>query len=157
MNPDLKYYLYVSDSKVDMLFSQIPLKWTESICTELKLDLKLISLNIKPETKEDTRYSKLNVVIEYLRRNNLLGTISSPGSYFAGSLPLAFTVVGSTAVFCGREGHKMIGLTGSAHHLTGNAGEPAEVGLDSITHLIFGSVARGLAERAMTQLQIPRK
>ncbi len=146
MTTDLKYYLYVSDTKVDMLFSQIPLNLAERISTEFKRDLKRVSLSLKPETNAETRYSKLKVVIEYLRRNELLGTVSSPGSYFSGQLPMAFTVLGPTAVFCGRKDHTLIGLTGSAHHLTGQSGKPTDVALDSISHMVIGSVAKTLSE-----------
>jgi hypothetical protein len=39
----VKYYLYISDSKVDMLLSQIPHETKKTIAAEFKIDLKLFS------------------------------------------------------------------------------------------------------------------
>ena len=39
----MRYYVYVSDSKVDMLYSQMPRGIRDRIAAELKIDLKVIS------------------------------------------------------------------------------------------------------------------
>jgi hypothetical protein len=36
----MRYYIYISDAKVDMLLSQIPHEQRNKIATELKLDFK---------------------------------------------------------------------------------------------------------------------
>jgi len=40
----MKFYLYVSDAKVDMLFSQVPHELKKKVATEWKIDLKLLDL-----------------------------------------------------------------------------------------------------------------
>ena len=47
MEPELRYFLYVSDAKLEMLFDQIPQKLRQRLSGEAKIDLKLASLTIK--------------------------------------------------------------------------------------------------------------
>jgi hypothetical protein len=42
----MKYYVYVSRTKVDMLVSQIPPKISQRIAAELDIDLKLIQVKL---------------------------------------------------------------------------------------------------------------
>lgn len=39
----MRYYLYLSDAKLDMLFEQIPQKLLPRLVTEAKVDLKVVS------------------------------------------------------------------------------------------------------------------
>jgi hypothetical protein len=143
---DVKYYLYVSDAKINMLFAQIPTRLAKRLSAELEVDFQIISLKPKSATQHDTRYSKLKVVERYLRCHENVGDVDRPGSYFGGSLALVYTIVGPTAVFFGKGTNTMVGLTGSAHHVTGNAGTPAVVSVDSISHLALPAVAGTLAK-----------
>ena len=47
----VKYFLYISDAKVDMLFGQVPQKILKRIAAELTIDLKVVSLLFEPEGK----------------------------------------------------------------------------------------------------------
>jgi hypothetical protein len=51
----------------------------------------------------------------------------------------------------------MIGLTGASHHLTGHAGEPLDVHLDSISHMVIGKIAKALAETDNDSIPDTRK
>jgi hypothetical protein len=55
-------------------------------------------------------------------------------------------LVGPTAVFFGKGINTMVGLTGSVHHVTGNAGTPAVVSVGSISHAALPAVASTLAK-----------
>jgi len=84
----LKYFIYISDSKVDMLYSQIPRQTRNNIATELKIDLKIISAKFDEQPPEKTRYSKLDVVTNYIKKHEDVGTINEPRNYFQGTIPM---------------------------------------------------------------------
>jgi hypothetical protein len=84
----MKYYLYVSDTKVDMLFDQLSPRLRDKVATELKIDLKFLSTTFAEEPMEKNRYRKLEIVSKYIQKNELVGTIDSPDVYFKGELPM---------------------------------------------------------------------
>jgi Family of unknown function (DUF7019) len=57
----MKYYTYVSDAKLDMLFAQIPSRVSKRLSAELKVDFKVVSLTLKPESEPITRYGKSRI------------------------------------------------------------------------------------------------
>ena len=74
----MRYYSYVSDAKLDMLYDQIPSKSFSQIIAELKLDLKVVSVSLRRRHTDATRYGKLDVVESYIERNFDVGTVSDP-------------------------------------------------------------------------------
>lgn len=87
----LKYYIYISDAKLDMLYPQISQPLLKRIAGELNINLKLmgaeLGTSIKDNQLEQTRYSKLRIVQEYIEKRFSVGTIDKPGeSYFKGTL-----------------------------------------------------------------------
>ena len=85
----MKYYVYISDDKVDMLYSQIPKKMLDKIAVELGINLGIFSLTAKGKgNQEETCYEKLMVVVNYIENNMDVGTIDQPKTYFKGSLPM---------------------------------------------------------------------
>ena len=142
----MKYFVYVSDAKVEMLFAQIPRKITERISAELKVDFKVISLTLRPDSEPSTRYGKVGVVSAYLHEHEPVGTVAMPKRYIEGTMPFRWTVVGSTAVWCGRSQHVMVGLTGAKHHLTGRGAVSGDLG--SISFDALKSVAGAMAQLA---------
>jgi hypothetical protein len=146
---DLKYYVYVSDAKVDMLFDQFPRDVTERISAELKIDLKLIAVTLRPNTEPATRYAKVRVVSEYLRQHGPLGSVVTPARYVAGTMSLKSTVVGGTAVWCGQRGTTLVGLTGASRHLTGQGhmrGDLGSVPIDALRN-VASELARLASEK----------
>ena len=142
----MKFYIYVSDTKVDMLFAQIPRKLSERISAEMTVDLKVISLTLRPETAAATRYAKLAVLTAYLRKHEHVGSVDEPLRFVDDTLALRWTTVGSTAVWCGRSQNTLVGLTGAKQHLTGES--PAPGSLDSVSFEAFRTVAADLATLA---------
>ena len=112
----MKYYLYVSEFKVEMFWSQI-----SGLVNEDDFN-----------TIHDTQrlYAKLRSVIKYIDRNIEVGTIDNPKSYFRGALPMSWGVLGTNPLmgldkyiedvvyFGGYTQKTIIGLGGSARHLT---------------------------------------
>ena len=133
----MKYYLYVSDTKVDMLYSQIPDRERHTIATELKIDLKLLSATFKETPPAETRYSRLQVVCDYIRRQDSIGSIHDTKPYFEGKLMMSWGPVvngygsegrgkvrSAVIFFAGRQGRTILGLGGSSRHVIGSvAGE----------------------------------
>jgi hypothetical protein len=125
----MKYYIYVSDAKVDMLYAQIPSRLRDKIATELKIDLKFISATFKEPEAEYTQYSKLSMIEKFLQKDKVIGTVDDPTDYFYGNMNFRWGLVGGalpvpreTIVFWGGATNQTIlGLGGSPHHIVGNA------------------------------------
>ena len=123
----MKYYIYISDTKVDMLYAQIPIKLREKVATELKIDLKLISTTLTQKAPEITRFSKLKVVDEFIRQNEKFGEVDKPESYFGGSLNMRWGGYPSDfpkmVYFGGSTPNTILGLGGSLKHVMSNVGD----------------------------------
>jgi hypothetical protein len=129
MDHAMKYFIYISDTKVDMLYSQIPQKLLDKIAVELSIDLKYMGTGvgaaIKPNRPEETRYSKLRLITEYIEKHLPIGLIDTPNSYFKGSLSMHWGMYPregppSLVYFGGTTDRTILGLTGSPQHVLGN-------------------------------------
>jgi hypothetical protein len=129
MDHAMKYFIYVSDTKVDMLYSQIPRRLLEKIALELNIDLKFmgtgIATTIKPNRPEETRYSKVRLITEYIEKHLPIGLIDTPNSYFKGSLSMRWGMHPHEGppflvYFGGTTDRTILGLTGSPQHVLGN-------------------------------------
>ena len=143
----MRYFIYISDTKVDMLFSQIPQKALEKIAAELTLDLKVLKLSVKEKPSEETRYSKLSVVEKYLADYSRIGTVDEPKSYFTGALPMRWTILTdwmNFVYFAGATRQTLVGLGGSGKHVIGSAPETYEA--LSVTPRIHLAIAKWLGE-----------
>lgn len=138
-----KYYVYVSNTKVDMLFAQIPRSMIKAIAVDFKIDLKVLSLSLKGNPPQETLYSKTRVVSRYIRENfevttleptteddgKFLPDIAEPATFFQGCGPMTWGIYGDipkenpekVALFLGKELEEMIALIGSPHHILGQA------------------------------------
>jgi hypothetical protein len=124
----VRYYLYVSDAKLEMLYAQMPARLRDKIATELKVDLKVIGATVSTKDRPETRYSKLDLVREYLTTHTQIGSVSNPESYFAGTVSMQWGLItgpasGRIVYFGGEEGNVVLGLAGSRHHVVGFQGE----------------------------------
>src|SRR5687768_4399156 len=96
----MKYYVYISDAKVDMLLAQIPHDAKQRLATEFRFDLKLLSAARKTETEsEDNRFTRLDAVVTFIREFGNLGTVDAPDEYFEGSLEMRWGPYGSKGLF----------------------------------------------------------
>ncbi|MCA1655693.1 MAG: hypothetical protein LC635_04465 [Pseudonocardiaceae bacterium] len=126
----MKYYVYISDTKVDMLFAQVPRSFVAKVAAELTVDLKVITISLKERPSDEGRYSKVKVVSDYLRANLDLPTIgdgNAPTQYFAGELDMRWGISPTrsgkrheqVAYFTGRAPGYLVSLVGSPHHVLG--------------------------------------
>jgi hypothetical protein len=123
----MKYYLYVSRFKVDMLWSQIP----GAVLDDSAMD----------ETQQ--LYARLQAVVDYIDNTGEVGTIDNPKSYFRGKLPLSWAILGAypelgldahlegVVYFGGKTQHTVLGLGGSAKHVIGIPENQSKVTMSS--------------------------
>lgn len=64
----MRYYIYVSTAKVDMLYEQIPPKLLQRLVVEAKVDLKVLSVSVQSARTDASRYERLDLVEAYLDR-----------------------------------------------------------------------------------------
>jgi hypothetical protein len=84
----MKYYVYISDSKLDMLYPQIPLGLRDRIAVELRIDLKVAAISLSERPSQETRLSRLRVVTDYLERESTIGGLGEPGAFVRDVLPM---------------------------------------------------------------------
>ncbi len=142
MDTKMKHYIYISDTKVDMLYSQIDNSLLKKIAVELSIDLKPLGAGlgtiIKPNQSEETRYSKLRLVVEYVEKHLNVGWIDAPETYFKGTLPMGWGLIRILArhneqqqppfavYFGGSTDRTTFGMVGSAHHLIGQKNDASK-------------------------------
>jgi hypothetical protein len=119
-----KYYVYISDTKIDMIYSQIPQRKLEEISGELKIDLKLFSATVKKSSGTQNRYTKVDIVSHYLLKHAKVGSINEPQTYFTGTIPMRWGLLGDNlAYFAGSQANTILGLGGSIFHVVGEKRE----------------------------------
>ena len=76
-----KHFVYLSPPKIDSLFGQIASKDLRSIARSVTVDLKVLKAEFGPASpRPETVYSRLRVVLEYLDRHTMIGSIDEPGA-----------------------------------------------------------------------------
>jgi hypothetical protein len=143
----MRYYLYISDTKLDMLYGQIPQGILSKLEAEVTVDLPVLKTTFRDKESQPTsRYAQLDTVISYLQKEGRLGTIEHPSAYFAGTMPMRWGVIGGGVVyFTGSSGSTLVGLGGAAQHVIGSgkaAQEEETLGLGSHTAMILNQLRR---------------
>jgi len=124
----MKFYLYISDTKVDMLLPQIPQDVKRDIATEFKVDLKLFSASRKSEIRNsEDRISRLEAVCDFIRQYGDVGDVDQPGEYVQDVLEMRMLTERlydpPMVFFCSRTSQTLVGIGGSAQHLIGYVGQ----------------------------------
>jgi uncharacterized protein DUF7019 len=119
----MKYYIYISDSKLDMLFHQVSTEIKEKIASEWKLDLKVFSVSRESETEiPANRYARLQAVVDFISHYGDVGSVDEPGEYIRDTLLLKCGLYEDIVYFGGATEDTVVGLAGSARHVIGNLG-----------------------------------
>jgi hypothetical protein len=154
----LRHFLYISDTKLDMLFEQIEPTLRRRISAEAKIDLKLASLTLRQaEHPQATRMAKLRLVERYIDTHHHVGTSLAPGhDYFRGSLPMQWgwldhgydpdspTAGRDTVFFRGEDDLHLVILAGSRRHVLGE--QPAEENTALFAHSATPNIMAVIAE-----------
>ena len=102
----MRYYIYISSAKLDMLFPQVP------GATLFEAQQKTF----------DSQIARLNIVEEHILSSNEVGTATQKRPWLRGTLDAKFVDIGNDAIlFVARKANTFLALGGSAHHLIGGA------------------------------------
>lgn len=125
----MKHYLYVSETKIDMLYPQILKTILDNIDDESNINAGFnTTLTANPDSGK-TLYEKLDLVSSYLEKEGAIGTVDSPKQYFKGMFPMRWGPYGrdekSQLVYFGgtTDAGTVLGLGGSIHHVLGKERE----------------------------------
>jgi hypothetical protein len=116
------YYLYISDSKIDMLLPQIDPAYTTKRGSEVGVSLSVLSFKKTAEQPAHNRTARLERVLRHLQDHGDIGSIDHPGQFFGGLLPVQwgrFPGAASMVFAGGRTDQTVIALGGSGRHLLG--------------------------------------
>jgi uncharacterized protein DUF7019 len=130
----LRYYHYVSESKVDQLFEQVPSKRLGKIAKKLTIDLKLLKAEFgtSGSDAQQSLYAKVRVVERFLDDEDAVvgvDDIDLDGGplFFAGKMRLRWGRLDATpersgvVYFTGCTSKTLLGMGGSDRHLVGAA------------------------------------
>ncbi|WP_458720411.1 DUF7019 family protein [Candidatus Nitrosocosmicus sp. R] len=119
----MKHYLYVSKTKIDMLYPQILKTILENIDDESNINAGFSNtLTANPDSGK-TLYDKLDLISSFLEKEGSIGTVDSPKQYFKGILPMRWGSYGwdekSQLVYFGgfTDAGTVLGLGGSMDHV----------------------------------------
>jgi hypothetical protein len=122
----MKYYVYISDAKVDMLLEQFDEQNTRKIATSLGFDWKILSAKrtVEFETKVN-RSARLETVVSYIQKYGSIGSVDEPDQYIADTVPMVLDVFQdgdggpSLMYLTGRTDKTVVGLGGSTKFMLG--------------------------------------
>jgi hypothetical protein len=148
-----KYFVDISDTKVDMLYGQIPRDIKRTIAAELKIELQFFGASIKSPDPEETRYSKLSIVTDYLEKHADIGSVDNPASYFKGTLDINWGNVGGESAsehvvfFASRTEKTILGLGGSPWHVLGHVRPTSPSDINSSGEYLLYALSKDLGVR----------
>ena len=134
----LRYYVYVSDDKLDMLFEQIDQGARKRISAELKVDLKIASITLRQsDNPTPTQTAKLRIVERFIDSHHHVGNAQEPGrEYFRCQMSMRWgRAVQDSVLFMGidPESSTKVILGGSLGHVLGT--DKPTIGGVSRSHL----------------------
>ncbi|GHJ36471.1 SAVMC3_10250 family protein [Streptomyces sp. TS71-3] len=157
----MRYYTYISDAKVNLLFEQIPQKMLSRLAADFAIDLKVISLAVHSAPPEATGISRLQLVERHIEQEHEVGSVHEPAPWFRGELGLRSGIHrDGLMLLTGIEQDTLIALIGSAHHLVG--GREAQAATERISHphsqlpALFGLLERDDTEPEHSRTLIRR-
>jgi hypothetical protein len=120
----MKYYIYVSESKVDMLFSQLPPEEQKTIAAELGFDLKILQGKISSQrVSGESNHSviqRCQLIQKCIRNHDGVGRLTDTKPWVADlCIARCFDLESDGTMFIGQSGFHTVGLVGSAKHLIG--------------------------------------
>jgi hypothetical protein len=134
----MKYYLYISETKVGMLHGQVRTTLFSKIKAGLKIKLPfLFEASLDADSEQKDIYAKVEELRNKILAGGECGTIERPKSYIDDTATLSFGRVAdyaaSIAFFGGTVGSKKVALIGSPSSLVGAGSTDANHSLDYYT------------------------
>ena len=145
----LRYYLYISDAKVDMLLPQVDPGFARKRSAEVGVNVPFLSAKRSVDAQAD-RVARLERVVRYVDDFCDVGTVDEPGQYVRGRLTMRWgPLAGGQAVyFGGSTEHTVVGLGGASGHVLGAAApaEGSQVFAPSSVPGLLGGLAATIAD-----------
>ena len=124
----MKYYLYISDAKLEMLHPQIRKSFWKEVKAELGIAfIANAKVSVAKEASDKVNV-KLREVIRELNRKGMIGSIEQPKEYFSGTMFMRSSDYAIEMLLYGgfnEEAKTTVALGGSRKHLVGNL--PSEI------------------------------
>jgi len=119
-----RYFVYLSEPKIDMLYPQIPSRLLGSLEAEIKASVGLAQATIKAGLPDrGDLYTRASVVSRYLEKHDQVGSIDQPAQYVRGhanfSYGIPFQYLADLAFFGAITGTGKVGLIGSPESMIG--------------------------------------
>jgi len=146
----VKYYVYASRTKIEMLFSQLATPTTRQ--ASIGFDLKVVKGELR-ESREvaGNLYSQLEAILGHLHAADLVGPPASGKPYISGAALLTwapFVAWGEptpVTFWACNDADLMLGLAGSKRHIIGHK-ESGETDSASLTNAIVSYFLREFGE-----------
>ncbi|WP_211362216.1 DUF2510 domain-containing protein [Pseudonocardia cypriaca] len=120
-----RYYLYLSRTKIEMLYPQVPRSFIRSLDAEVKASVGVVEATVKRGAEEERAGLELRAAIisDYLERHAEVGTVAEPKQYLKGTATMKYGIVSGyaadVAFFGGTIEGIRIGLIGSTTSVVG--------------------------------------
>lgn len=138
-----KFFVYVSDSKLEMLFSQLAPEVRKAIVGS-------------GDGPAPSPIAKISPVLDMLRNHDMIGTLSDPKDYVEGVLDMRWGHYGGgvgrddgLVYFGGELEHCIVGLGGSARHVigaTGSSSAHSHSATPALVKVLLAELSPGLAQ-----------
>lgn len=119
----MKYYVYVSPSKVDMLFPQIPLKRRHKLSTEFGFNLGIASVKVASERNMSEEVThRAQAISAHLDDSDSLGTLADPKEWIIDQAVVrvaTFSENPNVVFFLGQSKELNFAIGGSSANLIG--------------------------------------
>jgi len=139
----MRYYVYISGAKLDMLAPQVPRRLWERLEPTLSIEAAGIKGSLAGARQPASMEANLNRVISHLEKLGV-GSVEEPREYFKGVLSMKYMVVGNSMVLWGgavAEDSLRVGLAGSSDHLQSSTYRSNGKALTgSLTHDILDNI-----------------
>jgi hypothetical protein len=129
-SPPLRYYLYISQSKLDVLIPQLPESRLRALTADIRINMGVVAAGVaKPATAASPELSaKAGVLTDYLeKQQGWVGSLADPGRYVRDIASLRHGVMrdyaADLAVFAGVVNGLKLALIGSPASLIGAAAD----------------------------------
>ena len=139
----MKFYIYISKPKIDMLFSQLRNHSKSKLLREIDINTKLVNLKQKSEYDTENITAKTRIVTEHIKASENMGTILNPNNYIYDNLNMYITPLGypSTNMLAvsGKKDDSVIILGASKKHFIGNSSKSYDDNLTSVHFMLIFS------------------
>src|SRR5258708_28271356 len=125
-----KHYVYISETKVNMMYSQLSPARILKLADDAGIDRPPVSCGSDSGDKERALLTRLAIVNRYIESELSVGTAMAPEQFVKDTLPMKWgpyssegLETGGLRYFWGRSGRTVIGFGGSSHPLIRSAGK----------------------------------